>query len=168
MSAIAAAAVAAATAVVGILNERSSSNKELQDYGKHLAAVEADRQRAQQGLVGQGAAVMEMRQQRDLTIQKNAMTSSSDAAVAAAAAGSSGQSVEMTQTQIESHAAQAQFSADKQLQNQLRNIDQASRDINFEADKEIFDYEPRSGRGDLSKVFLEGLQGYVFGGGFGS
>jgi len=167
MSAIVMGAIAAAGAVVGVVRENSAATAELQQFGRHAAAVEMKRQDRQQDLVGTAYAVAENNQMQKLMLEQSAQADAASQQVAAAASGTEGQSVDLGQIEVEAATGRAMGATEKNLQNQLRNIEAASRSVNIEADAELIDFEPRDTKGQLAGVFLSGLQGYIGAGGFG-
>lgn len=166
--AIATAAIAAAGALINVRRENSSAMQQLEQFGRHQAAIEYQTADKQAQLVGITASVMESNQQQELIIEQSRQADAAATQVAAAASGTAGQSVDLAQQEVEAAAGRAMGTADKQLQNQLRKINAQSRSINLDADAEILDFEYNDTQGQLAEVFLSGLQGFLGAGGFGT
>ena len=161
------AAVAAAGALLNISRENSAATAELEQYGRQRAALEMDAAAKQQNLVGQVAIAAEMHQNQTLSIEQQRMELEAEASVAASTAGVAGSSVDVGAVEIDAAAGRKQGNVEKALQNSLRQLDQASRDIEIQKEAGIAEIDTLDTRGQLAGVFLEGLRGFVGAGGFG-
>ena len=164
MSAIVAGAWMAASAVLAGV----SSNRQKNIKNQHLinanarrdASIEADMLRKQEALSGQAAEIAEVNQRNELRIEQASAVRAADAQVAAAAAGVKGTSVDMTQSAIEFNTGTKRGSLDRELQKQLKRVDQMSRDINItgEASKQVLDIDTsRTGAGLANLIKNLGL-----------
>jgi len=161
--AMAAAAVSAAGAIVGNMQKNSEAQRQMEQYVIDMVAIDTNAGMAQEALISDVATITQTSQQRQLQVEMNEAADLANAKVSAAASGTSGQSVELTEIEIESSAGRAAGTIETQTSNFLAGIDQASRDIELSADAQRSNLEPLDTRGQLLQVFGAGLQGFLGG-----
>ena len=163
-----AAAIASAAINVagGILNNQAKDSeyeRQIANYGIEHAAIDAQAAYDQIGLDAEARSVQENKQRTELQIEQNAMAAQAQAEVSAAASGTAGNSVDVTQAQIDQNAGAALGNIARMEQAQLNQIDQTSRDINISAASGKRIPDPQDNRGGLVELFGAGLQGFLMG-----
>lgn len=161
--AIAGAAVGAVRGILDNQAKNSEYERQIANYGIEHAAIDAQAAYDQVGLSAEARAVQENSQRTQLQVEQNLQSSQAQAEVNAAASGTAGNSVDVTEAQMEMNAGFASGTIARMEEAQLAQIDQTSRDINISAESGKRAPNPQDNRGGLLEIFGSGLQGFLMG-----
>lgn len=160
---IAAAAVSAASALVGNMQKNSEATRQIEQFAIDMVAIDTNAAMQQEGLSAQASSLQQNVQQQSLQIEMSEAATQAEMEVAAAASGTAGQSVDIGLTSASSSAGRAQGTLQQQEKNMTNFIEQSSRDIEFAADAARSDLEVGDTKGQLLEIFGAGLQGFLAG-----
>ena len=163
--AIVTTALAVAGALAGQMRERSETVRLAKEHGKMLAGVDVSAGVQQEQLVSTAYSTLTQAKSQELTVEQNVQAVAAQKTVNAAASGTKGQSIDVGLIDADRQAAFSLAEIDVKRSNRLNQIEQASRDIEIEADlaRSDFHADDASTAGRLLELFSSGVQGYLFG-----
>ena len=141
------AAIAVGSAVFsGVMsnrNKRINNDSIRAANARRDASIDAQISRQQDHLVKQTRVIQETDRRNTLRVEQAAMAQTAANQVEAAAAGTQGMSVDLTSIETAASAGRAQGNRERQYQQQLRRMEDKSRDIALggEASKQVLDLD---------------------------